>query len=189
MQLPAPRHQYTFAEYLQLEEEAGVRHEYYEGEIYGMAGGTPERAAIAAAIQGQLAAQLASSRCRAYSSDLRVRVLATGLATYPDVAVVCGPSERDPVSPTHVTNPKLVVEVLSPGTAQYDRGEKLQHYQQVPSLDAVVLVAHDEVRVDVWLRGSAGWERRPYGAGASVALDAIGCVLSVDALYAAARDA
>jgi Uma2 family endonuclease len=92
VQLPAPRHEYTFAEYLDLEDEAAGRHEFYQGEIYAVAGGTPEHAAMAAAIQGQLVVQLASSRCRAYSSDLRVRVL----ATYPDVAVVCGPSERHP---------------------------------------------------------------------------------------------
>jgi Uma2 family endonuclease len=189
VQLPAPRHHYTFDEYLDLEDEAAGRHEFYQGEIYAMAGGTPEHAAMAAAIQGQLALQLEASRCRAYSSDLRVRILGTGLATYPDVTVVCGPSERDPESPTHITNPKLVVEVLSPSTAHYDRHEKLQHYQQVSSLDAVVLVAHDEQRVDLWLRSSGGWEHQRYGAGDTIPLAAIGCSLAVDPVYAAARDA
>jgi Uma2 family endonuclease len=79
--------------------------------------------------------------------------------------------------------------VLSPSTAHYDRHEKLQHYQQVPSLEAVVLFAHDESRVDLWLRGSAGWEHQRYGAGDSVPLAAIGCTLAVDTVYAAARDA
>lgn len=154
-----------------------------------MAGGTPEHAAMAAAIQGQLAVQLASSRCRTYSSDLRVRIVATGLATYPDVTVVCRASERDPESPTHVINPKLVVEVSIPSTAHYDRHEKLQHYQQIPSLDAVVLVAHDEERVDILLRGAAGWEQQRYGAGDTIPLVAIGCSLGVDPVYAAAREA
>ncbi len=81
-----------------------------------------------------LGRQLDRKPCRVYSSDLRVRILVTGLATYPDVTVVCGASERDPHSPTHVVNPKVVVEVLSPSTEAYDRTEKLQHYQQVPSL-------------------------------------------------------
>jgi Uma2 family endonuclease len=189
VQLPAPRHHYTFAEYLELEDEAAGRHEFYQGAIYAMAGGTPEHSAMATAILVQLGSQLTSSRCRAFNSDLRVRILATGLATYPDVTVVCGPSERDPESSTHVTNPKLVVEVLSPSTAHYDRHEKLQHYQQVSSLEAVVLVAHDEQRVDLWLRGPAGWEQQRYGAGETVPLAAIGCSLSVDAVYAAARDA
>jgi len=91
-----PRHRYTFEDYLELEEIASVRHEFYDGEIYAMAGGTPEHAARTAAITSALGAQIEGSDCRLYSSDLRVRVLATGLATYPDVTILCGPSGRDP---------------------------------------------------------------------------------------------
>jgi Uma2 family endonuclease len=189
MSLPAPRHRYTFAEYLELEEIARVRHEYYAGEIYAMAGGTPEHAAMAAAITALLGQQLAATACRVYSSDLRVRVAATGLATYPDVTVICGPSERDPESPTHVVNPKLVVEVLSDSTADYDRSEKLQHYQQIPSLAAVMLVDHKLPCIDLWTRGSTGWSSARFGAGQVVAIDSVGCMLPVDAVYAVARDA
>jgi Uma2 family endonuclease len=153
MTLPAPRHRYSFKEYLELEEVARVRHEFYRGEIYAMAGGTPEHAAMAAAITAILGRQLDPKSCRAYSSDLRVRVLATGLATYPDVTVICGASQRDPESATHVTNPKLVVEVLSHSTADYDRDEKLEHYRQIPSLDVLVswnfrhIVRLDKIRL------------------------------------------
>lgn len=185
----APRHQYSFEEYLELEESSPVRHEFYAGEIYAMAGGTPEHAALAARVIVLLGQQLGASPGRVYSSDLRVRVLATGLATYPDVTVLCGPSERDPNSHTHVTNPKLLVEVLSRGTADYDRGEKLEHYRQIPSLEAVVLVSHDAVRVDLWSRGSASWALQSFGAGESVPLVAIGCSLSVDDVYAATHGA
>jgi Uma2 family endonuclease len=187
--LGAPHHHYTFTEYLELEEMAGVRHEYYAGDIYAMAGGTPEHAALAAAITVALGRELAGKPCRVYSSDLRVRVLETGLATYPDVTVICGTAERDPESPTHVTNPKLVVEVLSPGTAAYDRGEKLAHYQRVPSLEAVVLFDHAKSRVELFTREAAGWQSATYGPGAHVPLLAIGCTLAVDEIYAAARDA
>jgi len=188
MTSPAPRHRYTFQEYLDLEEVARVRHEFYDGEIYAMAGGTPEHAAMAAAITTLLGRQLDSS-CRVYSSDLRVRILATGLATYPDVTVVCGPSERDPASATHVTNPKLLVEVLSNATAEYDRGEKLQHYQKIPSLEAVLLVDHERERVDLWTRSGESWSTRSFGAGEIVPLDTIGAALPVDEVYTAARDA
>lgn len=188
MTLPAPRHRYTFAEYLELEEVARVRHEFYDGEIYGMAGGTPEHAAVIAAIAVQLAPQLPKS-CRVYSSDLRVRVLATGLATYPDVSVVCGRSERDPESSTHVVNPKVVVEVLSPSTADYDRGEKLLHYQQIPSLEAAVLVDYEVGRIELWIRKDDAWERSEYGAGAMVPLAGVAAMLSVDSICSAARDA
>jgi Uma2 family endonuclease len=185
----APRHRYTFTEYLEVEELSSVRHEFYAGEIYAMAGGTPEHAAMAAVITTLLGSQLQAGPCRVYSSDLRVRVLATGLATYPDVTVVCGKSERDPDSPTHVTNPKVIVEVLSPGTEEYDRGEKLQHYQQLGALEAIVLVDFRNPLIELWTRQGDAWVRRQFHAGHTVAIDSISCELSVDAVYAAAREA
>jgi Uma2 family endonuclease len=187
--LPAPRHQYSFAQYLELEEESGVRHEYYAGEIYAMAGGTPEHAAIAAAVTLALGRQLVGKNCRVYSSDLRVRIPATGLATYPDVSVICGPSERDPASPTHVVNPTLVVEVLSPSTETYDRTDKLLHYQQLASLAAVVLVEPTGDLVTLWQRNGTEFHSTSFGLGETLSIDAIGCTLNVDELHAAARHA
>jgi Uma2 family endonuclease len=189
MSLPAPRHRYTFREYLELEEIARCRHEFYQGEIYAMAGGTPEHAAVAAAITSALGRQLNGGPFRVYSSDLRVRVLATGLATYPNVTVICGSSERDPESATHVTNPRLVVEVLSDGTAEYDRGDKLLHYQQIPSLQAAVLVDSKNARIELWSRGDTGWHAKRFGIGDQVRLELIDCVLAVDDVLAAAREA
>lgn len=189
MSRPAPRHRYTFAEYLELEAVARVRHEYLAGEIYALAGGTPEHAAMAAAITAALGRQLDPSRCRAYSSDLRVRVLASGLATYPDVTVVCGPSQRDPESPTHVTNPKVVFEITSPGTAEYDRGEKLEQYKSIPSLVTIAIVDHAVARVELWTRNGAGWQVHAYGAGETVPLASVGAQVAVDEIYAAARNA
>lgn len=188
MSTPAPRHRYTFTDYLELEEISTVKHEFFAGEIYAMAGGTPEHAAMAAAIIAALGRQLQGSGCRVYSSNLRVRVLAKGLATYPDVTVVCGPSERDPASPSHVTNPKVVVEVLSPGTEDYDRGEKLEHYKQVPSLEAVLLVDPVAPAIERWAREETSWTRTSYSAGQRVELPAIACSLELDSVYAAARE-
>jgi hypothetical protein len=118
---PAPRHRYTFKEYLELEEIARARHEFCDGEIYALTGGTPEHAAAAVAITMMIGRQLGSGPCRVYSSALRVRVPATGLATYADVAVICGALERDPESSTHVTNPTAIFEVLSSSIAEYGR--------------------------------------------------------------------
>ena len=189
MTLGGPRHHYTLAEYLELEAVAGVRHEFYAGEIYAMARGTPEHAAMAAAITVALGRELTSKPCRVYSSDLRVRVLATGLATYPDVTVICGASERDPESPTHVTNPKLVLEVLSPSTAEYDRGDKLAHYQQVPSLEAVMLVDHLRPNAELWTRDGGTWRCSTFGPGDRIELRAVGCALTVNEIYEAAANA
>jgi len=144
---------------------------------------------MAAAITASLVRQLEGTGCRAYSSDLRVRVLATGLATYPDVTVVCGPSARDPESPTHVTNPRLIVEVLSPGTEDYDRGEKLEHYKQVSSLSEIVLVDHRSELVELWTRNGTAWRYTRFSAGEQVPLGAISCTLAVDDIYRAAREA
>lgn len=176
-------HRYSFAEYLAVEEVERVRHEYLDGEIYAMAGGMPEHAALAAALTTALGQQLRGGPCRVYSSDLRARILATGLATYPDVTVVCGPAETDPESSTHVVNPRAVFEVLSDGTDHYDRGEKLEHYKKAPSAMEVVLLSHRERRIDVWERGVDGWSVAGLGSGETVRLGSLDCALDVDAIY------
>jgi Uma2 family endonuclease len=112
------RRHYTLEDYLSVEEMSAVRHEFVDGQIFAMAGGTPEHAALSAAVLVVLGGKLLGGRCRPYSADLRIRVLATGLATYPDAAVICGEPSRDPSSPTHVTNPTVVVEVLSTSTEE-----------------------------------------------------------------------
>lgn len=176
-------HRYTYLEYLALERGANVRHEFLDGEIYAMAGGTREHAAICANITSLLSAQLRGRGCQAHSSDLRVRVLETGLATYPDVTVVCKHADLDPYDRNTITNPTLVVEVSSPSTAAYDRGEKLDHYKKIPSLREVVLVAHDERLIEVWLRREDNtWSRREARDG-TLALTAVDCTISVDDVY------
>jgi Uma2 family endonuclease len=179
----APRRHYTYDEYLALDEASNVKLEFYAGDIYAMAGGTPEHAALCLQVGSSLNVQLEGGPFRVYGSDLRVRVRATGLATYPDVSVVCGPLERDPEGRDSVLNPTLVAEVLSPSTAAYDRGEKREHYQQIPSLREVVLVAHDERRIEVHRRGPNGWSCHQAGPGESVVLDSISCRLDVNAIY------
>jgi Uma2 family endonuclease len=176
-------HRYTYREYLALERGANVRHEFFDGEIYAMAGGTREHAAICANLTTSLSTQLRGRGCQAHSSDLRVRVLETGLATYPDVTVICQHAEQDPEDRNTVTNPVLLVEVLSPSTAAYDRGEKLAHYRRIPSLQEIVLVAHDERLIEVWRREEGDtWVRRE-ARGGSVMLTAIPAALVVEDVY------
>lgn len=183
MVAPTRHHRYTYAEYLTLEKSANVRHEFFDGEIFAMAGGTPEHAAISMNVGTSLNNQLRGKGCRVHSSDLHVRVLETGLATYPDVTVVCGRAESDPESNVTVTNPKVIVEVLSPSTAAYDRGEKLRHYQRIPSLREVVLVAHDEKLIEVFRRDETGGWTRSEARSGSIQLPSIGCALDVAEVY------
>lgn len=183
----ASRRNYTLEDYLGVEEMSAVRHEFIDGQILAMAGGTPEHAALGAAIVVMLGAELKGKPCRPYSADLRIRVLATGLATYADAAVICGEPERDPASPTHVTNPTVVLEVLSASTEEYDRGEKREHYQRIESLREYVLIAQDRRRVEVFRRAEAGgWELRTSTSGADFELPSLGLSLSIDALYESA---
>jgi Uma2 family endonuclease len=187
MGAPAHLHGYSFKEYLDLEGASNVKHEFLDGEIYAMAGGTPRHAALTLAVGGTLLAQLRGGPCRAFSSDLRIRVPATGLVTYPDVAVVCGPLETDPASDATVTNPAVIVEVLSGSTKDYDLGEKFEHYRQLRSLQAVLYVWQTEVRIESRVRMPDGsWESHGALAGGTVAIEAIRCSLTVDEIY---RDA
>jgi len=167
------RRQFSFREYLELEEASNTKHEYWAGEIYAMAGGSPQHAALSMSLGAALLGQLRGGPCRVYSSDLRVRVLATGLATYPDVTVVCGPLHADPDSDTTVTNPTLVVEVLSPSTASYDQGEKLEHYQQIDSLQACLFVSPDDRTMTLIARAEEGWHSATFAAGDTLPLRAL----------------
>ena len=161
-----------------------MKHEFLEGEVWAMAGGTPDHAAISVNVSTLLSTSLRGRPCRVYSSDLRVRVLATGLGTYPDVTVVCGKAEfdREDRKQQTVTNPRVIVEISSPSTANYDRGEKLMHYQQIAALEELVLVAHDEQRVDVWRRTPEGWIQNSVTAG-SIQLHSVDVELSLVEIY------
>jgi Uma2 family endonuclease len=185
-----PLHRYTYQDYVWLEQSSSTRHEFIAGEIVAMAGGTPEHAAMAAEVIGQLRDQLRGSSCRVFTSDLGVRVVATGLATYPDASVVCGPTERDPDKKTNVTNPRVLVEVTSDGTEDYDLGQKLDNYRQIPSLGAVVLVSHRERWIEVWSRPdpSGSWESTRSQLTEQAHIPAIGCTLNVSAIFEAAKE-
>ena len=183
----APSRRYSLDDYLSVEEMSAVRHEFLNGEIFAMAGGTPEHAALSAAVVVLLGSRLAGRPCRPYSADLRIRVLATGLATYADAAVICGEPARDPASPTHVTNPSVIVEVLSPSTAAYDRSEKREHYQQIPALREYLLIAQDRREIEIYARTADGsWQRSVRGPGERLELRSIDVQLTVDELYAIA---
>lgn len=151
---------YSYDQYLAYERDSEMKHEYEGGEIVAMAGGSLRHNALAL----RIGAALESSRkagCTAFQSDQRVRVLATGRATYPDVSMICGPIERDPADQTGqtVTNPTLIVEVLSPTTEHVDRGNKWQHYQRIASLQEYVRVSQSQPRVEWYRRLPSGdWE-------------------------------
>jgi Uma2 family endonuclease len=180
----APRRMhYTLADYSALEAESSVRHEYLGGDIFAMAGGTPDHAALAATVLRLVGAGLPPG-CRTYTSDLCIRIPATGLSTYADGTVVCGKTLRAEDDPLAVVNPVLLVEVTSRSSEEYDRGAKLQHYQALPSTREVLIVSHREPWLTLHRREAEGsWSVTEARAGGSVHLDAAGVRLQVDDVY------
>ena len=168
--LRQPRHRYSYSEYLAYERDSGMKHEYDDGAILAMAGGSRRHNALASRV-GAAIENARPPGCVVFQSDQRIRVLATGRATYPDISMVCGSIEDDPSDPTNttVTNPVLIVEVLSPTTEtteEEDRGTKWQHYQLLPSLQEYVLVGQAAPRVEVYRRLATGsWEYRDIREG------------------------
>lgn len=177
----------TQQEYLALERVAKFKSEYVNGEIFAMAGASEEHNTIAANTLIEIGSQLKRRPCKAYGSDLRVKVSPTGLYTYPDVTVVCGkPQIEHEQGLDTLLNPIVLVEVLSPTTADYDRGAKFEHYRKLASLQEYVLVAQDKPHIAHYVRqADHTWVfSETYDVNASVHLPSITCDLALADVYA-----
>jgi Uma2 family endonuclease len=151
-----PKRFLTPEEYLEIEDKAEYKSEYFAGEMFAMAGGSDNHSLLAVEAARILGNQFVGRPCLVYNSDMRIRVSKTGLYTYPDVSAVCGPSQLEGGHNQTLLNPNLIVEVLSPSTEAYDRGRKFEHYRTIPSLTQYVLIATDRVHADVFTRGNEG---------------------------------
>ena len=173
----------TFDQYLAIEAETGIKHEYFEGEVFAMAGGTPNHATLQFNLGGLIHALLRKRPCRGFTADQRVGVEVAGLYTYPDLSVVCGGAQFD--EHNTLLNPTLLAEVLSPSTEAYDRGAKFSLYQQLPSLRQYLLISQDQRMVHLYTRSEEGrWTFEEFTQPeASVPLTSIGCTLNVGELY------
>lgn len=146
-----PQRHYTLDDYFAVEEMSVVKHEFFEGEIFAMAGASFEHNMICSNVLAFLHNGLRGTGCGAYGSDLRIATQG-GLFTYPDVSVVCGKPWLVTGRPDTAQNPVLLVEVLSDATRDYDRGKKLDAYKLIPSLREVLLVEQGAASVEVWRR-------------------------------------
>jgi Uma2 family endonuclease len=181
-----PLHRYTYADYCAVEMDTPHRkHEFLGGEIYAMAGGTAEHAALAAEVLRSLGNQLGPADCRACSSDLRIYVEAVGLATFPDGSVICGPLHHHAPSPRDTAlNPTVLVEVTSDSSEEYDCGAKLEAYRTIPSLRDYLIVSHRERRITVHHRGDDGaWTARVAIASGTIDVTSVGATLVIDDIY------
>jgi Uma2 family endonuclease len=181
-------HEYTPVsedEYLRLEAQSPIKHEYVNGEMFAMTGGTLRPNVIAGNMLVALRAQLRDTPCRVFINDVRVRVEKTHSYYYPDLLVSCarGAQTMD-LSAVTVDDPVLVIEVLSPTTEATDRREKLLAYRTLPSLAEYVLISQDEARVEIHRRrGNIGWERIQYSGPETVELTSVSLQIAMGAIY------
>ncbi len=186
-----PKHFLTPEEYLEIEEAAERRSEYFNGEMFLMAGASPRHVLIVTnTIYNLLSQTKRTRRCNVFSNDMRVQVSPTGLYTYPDIVAVCAKPEflkrkRGVWNTGTLLNPTLIVEVLSDSTKDYDRGEKFEHYRTLESLRGYVLIAQNKVHVELHTRQDAGgWLLTETNNRADVvALPSIECELSLTEVY------
>jgi Uma2 family endonuclease len=171
-------------EYLAFERASETRHEYADGEIFAMSGGTREHSLIAGNINRELSLALLDRPCEVHMSDLRIKIAGTGRYVYPDVSVVCERPIFEDEQRDALLNPKVIFEVLSDSTESYDRGDKFAHYRTIASLEQYVLVSQKAARIEHFLRQADGsWVYRAQGPGERLSLVAIGCELAVDRVY------
>jgi len=180
---PAAR-RVSYAEYLAIDEASELRHEYVNGTVVAMAGGTVEHVRIIGQVQFLLRLALAGKSCGVLASDARVRVRAADRAAYPDVLVVCGEIHKDPDDPHAIANPTVLIEVLSDSTAAVDREDKNADYRRLASLREYVLISQRERRVELYRRtGPRRWTLEELIAGERVSLTSLEAELAVDDIY------
>jgi len=176
---------YTLAEYLAFEENQEGKYEYWRGQICAMAGASPMHNQICFNLIGILARQLPVGDCRGYSSDQKIWIEAAELNTYADVTIVCGEPQYHAEHHTLLVNPRVIVEVLSPSTAAYDRGEKWGCYQQLPSLTDYLLVAQDRAQIEHYtLSPDGSWRYvREAGPEGVITIASINCQIPLAEVY------
>jgi Uma2 family endonuclease len=185
MSEPRRLHRYTYADYVALEMISADKHEFLDGEIYAMAGGSEEHSALAAETVRALGNTLGDLPCRVHTSDLRIYVEEVGLATFPDCSVICGPLQQHEPSPAATAvNPTILVEVTSDSSEDYDTGLKREYYRTIPTLREYVIVSHRERRIVVDTRGNEGtWTTRTASRGEQISVASLETELIVDEIY------
>ncbi len=158
MGIPVEKPRHSVEQYFQLEFDASDKHEYHDGEILAMAGTSYDHCVILPNVVGELRAALKGKPCRVLDGNLRIRIPGTPRYVYPDASVICGQPQFDPLDPRPmtVTNSRVIIEVLSPSTEAYDRGDKFTHYREIASLEEYIRVSQDRPSVETFSRQPDG---------------------------------
>ncbi len=181
MSQPAPRLAFSFDDYLEWEIRQPQRHEFIRGEVFAMAGGTDLHNEVAGNLYVLLHQHLRGSPCRVFMADVKVRVETADCSFYPDLLVTCAESDR--ADRLVKRAPILIIEVLSPGTAAFDAGDKFAAYRQLDSLQDYVLIDPTRVRIQIYRRQNGQWWVDSIGVGESLRLDSIDLDCPVAAIY------
>ncbi len=171
-------------EYLVRERAAQYRSEYRRGRIVAVTGASRSHNRIVVNVAAAMWTQFRGRSCEVYVNDMRVKVGTSGLYTYPDVAAVCGPPQFEDAETDTLLNPTVLVEVLSPSTEAYDRGEKLEQYFRLDSLQEVALIAQEVIRVEHWSRIGGTWSLRDVDAAlTALHLSSLECSIPLREIY------
>jgi Uma2 family endonuclease len=173
---------FTPEEYFIWEEQQLERHEYIDGEVYAMSGGTINHGDIAGNFLSLLKNHLRGRGCKTLNSDCRVSIVGSTKYVYPDISVTC--DERDKTTTQYITYPCLIIEVLSPTTEAYDRGNKFRMYRQNPSLQEYVLVSADTIEIELFRKTDTNdWRIINYQVGDTVELNSINLTVPIEQIY------
>ncbi len=189
MGVPEPVRRLTEAEYLAVERAAVFKSEFFGGDLFAMAGGTRQHSRIATNLVREFSVRLKGRSCEPFNSDLRVKVEATGLLTYPDLSVVCRPQRFMDAEEDTLVNPVLIAEVLSDSTEAYDRGKKFEQYRQIPSLREYLLVSQNHPCIEQFIRRDDGqWLlREAVGLKSKLVLPSLRITLALSDVFARVR--
>jgi Uma2 family endonuclease len=182
---PIPKHKMTMEEYIEFDKNNEGRWEYFDGEVFDMAGGTLNHNRIAKNILATLEYKLQGTRCEALPSEMRLKVPKALPYRYPDAVVVCGEAIIEKIQGQEMlVNPRVIIEVLSPSTARYDYGPKFIAYRSIESFQEYLLVSQDRPHVIQYVRGPGGWVRRDIeGMENAVAFASVDCELTLSEIY------
>jgi Uma2 family endonuclease len=180
------KQRYTPAQYLERERQAFEKSEFFNGEIIEMAGASRNHNRIRDNVNGKVINHLETGPCQSFSSDMRVNFPRTGLYAYPDIVIVCGEPELLPDGFDNLLNPSVLIEVLSDGTEDYDRGRKFVRYRSIPTFQEYILIDSQSVSVEVWRKNERGqWTlaEQPTDPADQFTIETIGLTISLETAY------
>ncbi|HEX7847967.1 MAG TPA: Uma2 family endonuclease [Chitinophagaceae bacterium] len=179
------KRKFTIEEYLEWENAADEKHEYYKGEIFAMSGAKGAHNEISSNLMTSLGSKLKGKNCKPYGSDLRVHITTNTLFTYPDISIICGEKISLKNDDYNFLNPAVIIEILSPSTKNYDRGEKFMLYRDIPTLKEYILIDSESMHIEIFrLNETNHWELEEYNSKEeAVLIKTIGEKLSVAEIY------